>query len=86
MGQLLIAIGVTITLVIFSMSNSHDVELDCIVGPPVQIRLIVLLAVAFFGGAMAAYFYQMTLRVVRNSAARRGRRQFDIELDEEEEF
>jgi hypothetical protein len=35
---------------------------------------------------MAAYFYQMTLRVVRNSAARRGRRQFDIELDEEEEF
>jgi uncharacterized integral membrane protein len=71
MAQILIAIGLTIVLVVFSMSNSHHVHLSYGLGEPIQIRLIFLLAVTFFSGVTFAWFWQLFSKVKEKRATRR---------------
>ena len=80
MGQLILAIGLTVAVVGFAMSNTSHVELDALVGEPIRIRLIFLLLIAYFSGAITAFFYQMIRRVVRKAERRR---QFHLAEGEE---
>jgi uncharacterized integral membrane protein len=73
MAKLLVAMAVTITVVVFSMSNLHDVELSLVFGEPVPIRLTFLLAVAYLAGVVSAAFYQMINHVTRLAELRRHR-------------
>jgi uncharacterized integral membrane protein len=77
MLQLVLAIIATITAVLFAMANSHDVELSYIVGEPIRIRMVVLLAGVFVAGWVGATFYQMVAQVTRRR--RRVRAEFDPE-------
>lgn len=63
MAQLIIAILMTIVVVVFSISNSHHVELSFVVGKPVEVRLVFLLMSTFFIGMVAPIFYQLFQRL-----------------------
>jgi uncharacterized integral membrane protein len=65
MSRLLLAAAATITLVLFAMANSHHVELSYIVGEPIRIRLIFLVACAYAAGMATSYFYQLVAQLGR---------------------
>ena len=46
-------------LVLFGMQNSDHVPVSLIVGSPVKVRLVFLLAVAAAGGFLLAYFQSL---------------------------
>jgi uncharacterized integral membrane protein len=71
MAQLIAAIIATVFTVAFAMSNMHHVQLSCIIGAPVEIRLIFLMMATFAAGALTASFYGMVRRVIRRNEARR---------------
>ncbi len=71
MAQLILAVILTVTLVAFSMANTHQVELSCVFGAPLQVRLIVLLAVAYGTGVVTAWFQQMARNAARQARKRR---------------
>jgi uncharacterized integral membrane protein len=79
MLQLVLAVAVTITIVLFGLANSHDVELSYIIGEPIRIRMIFLLFCVFFAGWITAYFYQMIVQV--NRRRRRIRAQYDRDAE-----
>lgn len=67
MLQLIVAVVLTVAVVLFGMANSHHVELSYVMGEPIRIRMIFLLAIAFLTGAVTTYLYQMATRVSRRS-------------------
>ena len=67
MGQLFLAVVTTIGIVLFAMANTHHVELSYVVGAPIQIRLIFLMAISLITGCTATLLAQMILRVVRKT-------------------
>ena len=67
MLQLIVAVVLTVVVVLFAMANSHHVELSYVMGEPIRIRMIFLLAVAFLAGAVSTYLYQIANRVSRRS-------------------
>ena len=71
MLKLIFAILVTVAVVTFSLSNSHDVELSLIFGPPVKIRLIFLLLCTFFLGMTVPIFHGIVRRIGDNRRAKR---------------
>lgn len=83
MAQLVVAVLSTVALVLFAMANTHDVELSYVVGSPIRIRLIFLLAVAFLSGVVSTLFYQMVSRVALTARrrAQRAWQRFDMERD-----
>ena len=83
MAQLITAVLSTIALVLFAMANTHDVELSYVVGSPIRIRLIFLLAVAFFAGIVCTLLYQMVSRVASEARRRayRARERFAMERE-----
>jgi uncharacterized integral membrane protein len=70
MVRLVVAIVLTIAVVGFSMANTHHVQLERVLAEPIQIRLIFLLAMAYIGGAVTAFFYQMVARLKRAAQRR----------------
>lgn len=79
MLQLLLAAIGTIVIVLFAIANSHDVELSYIIGEPIRIRMIFLLASVFMAGWVTAYFYQVISQVSRRR--RRIRADYEHEVD-----
>lgn len=73
MIQLFIAILVTIIVVMFGMANTHHVELNFVLGDPVEIRLVFLLAATYVAGGATAYLYVLFSRVARGIRRRRER-------------
>lgn len=71
MGRLIILISTTVIVVVFAMSNTQDVELSLVFGEPVEIRLIVLLAIAYLGGAVTSFFYQTITQINRRAERRK---------------
>ncbi|MFC1596779.1 hypothetical protein ACFL5Q_02425 [Planctomycetota bacterium] len=71
MIRLALAVFVTIAIVVFAMSNSHHVNLSCMVGPGVQVRLIFLLLIAFLSGIAVPIFYGLIRRLEREKQLRR---------------
>lgn len=82
MAKLIAIFLLTVLLVLFAFANSHDVELSYVIGEPIRIRLVVLLAVAFGAGALTATFYQLfndlghRRRIARRRLALRARDDF----------
>lgn len=74
MLRLITAMLITAAIVVFAVSNAHDVELSCVIGEPVRIRLFVLLAITFLAGALTASFSQMLGQAGRRARRRRRRR------------
>jgi len=62
-AQLIASVITTIALVVFSMDNTHHVQMNAVVGEPVTIRLIFLLAIACATGAVATLFLQLIARI-----------------------
>jgi uncharacterized integral membrane protein len=79
MLQLIVAAVVTILVVLFAMANNQHVELNYIVGEPLRIRLIFLLACVFAAGMVTSYFYQMVSQM--NRRRRRIRNEYERELE-----
>lgn len=71
MAQLIVAVGLTMAVVVFAMSNTHHVALGWVVGEPIQIRLIFLLGIAFVAGSVSTLFYQLVGRVMQQGRMRR---------------
>ena len=71
MGRLMLAIVAMVVFVAFSLSNTHHVELSFVLGKPVHIRLIFLLAIAFVAGTVSTLFYQMLLENSRRAQLRK---------------
>lgn len=63
MTQLIASVITTIALVVFSMDNTHQVQMNAVVGEPVHIRLIFLLVIAFVTGTVATLFMQLIARI-----------------------
>lgn len=63
MMRLLLAILVTVLTVVFTMANTHDVELDVVFGTPVRIRLIFLLLSTFILGIVVSSLFSMVANV-----------------------
>ena len=74
MAQLIVAVGLTVCVVIFSMSNTHHVDLGWVVGEPIRIRLIFLLVLSFVGGGLSTVFYQLVGRVLQQAQLRQRQR------------
>lgn len=74
MGQLVLAILLTMLIVVFGMVNTHHVPLSPIFGEPIRVRMIFLLAIAFLAGSVVTFFYQMVSRLRRRAEQRRGAR------------
>jgi uncharacterized integral membrane protein len=79
MLQLLIAVVATIAIILFAMANNHHVELSYVIGEPIRIRMIFLLACVFVAGWATAYFYQLVSQMTRRR--RRVRAEYDHELE-----
>ncbi|MDH5674063.1 MAG: hypothetical protein OEZ06_18040 [Myxococcales bacterium] len=73
MVQLILAVGLTVVTVLFSMANTHHVALYYVFGEPVRVRLIFLLAIAFIAGSVLTLLYQLTERVLSRSRAKNRR-------------
>lgn len=73
MLQLFVAVVLTILAVMFAMANTHHVELNFVLGEPVEIRLIFLLVATYFAGGSTAYLYLLFSRVTRGFQRRRER-------------
>jgi len=73
MSRILGAVAVTAMFLAFAFSNSQHVALSFVLGPPVEIRLIFLLLVAFVSGAGAAQFHRMVSDTRRRNELRRFR-------------
>lgn len=73
MLQLVVAVLLTILAVMFAMANTHHVELNFVLGEPVEVRLIFLLAVTYAAGGATAYLYGLFNRVSRGLRRRRDR-------------
>lgn len=71
MARLIILMSLTVILVVFAMSNTQDVELSLVFGEPVEIRLIVLLAVAYASGVVTSFFYHTITQLNRQTQRRR---------------
>jgi len=63
MVRLALAVLITVVIVVFSISNSHHVDLSCCVGKPIQIRLVFLLMSTFFIGMAVPIFYRLIRRL-----------------------
>jgi uncharacterized integral membrane protein len=71
MARLALAVLITIVIVVFSISNSHHVDLCCAVGPPIKIRLIFLLMSTLLVGMAVPIFYGMLHRMKRREQMKR---------------
>ena len=65
MARLTLTVLITVVIVIFSLANSHHVQLSFVVGKPIEIRLVFLLNCAFFMGMIVPVFHQLIQRVKR---------------------
>jgi len=63
MFRLVMAMAATVSAVVFVMANTHHVKISFAFGSPVQVRLIFLLMVTFFAGAVASGFFSMISRL-----------------------
>jgi uncharacterized integral membrane protein len=73
MAKILGAMAVIVTFLAFALSNTEHVRLSFVLGPPVEIRLIFLVLVAFASGAGAALFHRMVSDTRRRNELRRFR-------------
>lgn len=73
MGKLIVSLILAILLLIFSTQNLHPVWVRFIVGPAVQLPVIVVLAGAFVAGYALAVFSQII------KGARKGSKNADLE-------
>lgn len=71
MARLIVLMSLTIVAVVFAMSNTQDVQLSLVFGEPVEIRLIVLLVIAYAGGVVSSFFYQTITQLNRRAERRR---------------
>jgi uncharacterized integral membrane protein len=74
MLQLLVAVMLTVTAVMFAMANTHHIELNFVVGDPVEVRLIFLLLATFMAGSTVSYLHVLLTRVTRGLQRRREKR------------
>lgn len=87
MRQLVLAVLTTVVVVAFGFANAHEVQVSCVVGEPVEIRLVFLLAIAFAAGVLTAIFRRMAAAAARRRTRGRRRRVVpripeDLGLDE----
>lgn len=59
MFRLVMAMAATVSAVVFVMANTHHVKISFAFGSPVKVRLIFLLMVTFFAGAVVSGFFSM---------------------------
>ena len=71
MVRLALAVLLTIVIVVFSISNSHHVDLSLALGDPIQVRLIFLLLSAFIIGMAVPVFYRLIRRLDRDKLIKR---------------
>lgn len=71
MARLVTAMVLTVFIVVFAMSNSHDVELSLVLGEPIEMRLFVLLTIAYVSGGVSAFFYRLIIDVNRRTERRK---------------
>ncbi|HEB72573.1 MAG TPA: hypothetical protein ENI77_08125 [Nitrospirae bacterium] len=67
MGKLIVSLILAILLLIFSTQNLHPVWVRFIVGPALQLPVIVALAGAFIGGYALATFSQILKGAKKNN-------------------
>lgn len=71
MVKLALAVLLTIVIVVFSLSNSHHVDLSFALGDPIQVRLIFLLSSAFIVGMAIPIFYRLIRRLDHDKLVKR---------------
>ncbi|MHC4176050.1 MAG: hypothetical protein ACYSWU_01000 [Planctomycetota bacterium] len=71
MVKLALAVLLTIVIVVFSISNSHHVDLSLALGDPIQIRLVFLLLSAFIVGMAVPIFYRLIRRLDHDRLVKR---------------
>ena len=59
MLRLVLAMAATVSAVVFVMANTHHVKISFAFGSPVKVRLIFLLMITFFAGAIVSGFFAM---------------------------
>ncbi|MHC4599337.1 MAG: hypothetical protein ACYS47_10065 [Planctomycetota bacterium] len=74
MLKLIIAALLAVLVAVFAIDNMHPVELGCVAGKPVNVRLFFLLLTSFLVGCMATtivnlYIGTRTKRAVEGTAA-----------------
>ena len=69
MRQLILAVTLTAIGVAFGIANSHHVEVGYVVGEPIEIRLVFLLAITYGAGAVTAVFWQLYGRIAQRRRA-----------------
>jgi uncharacterized integral membrane protein len=74
MTRLFLAATAAIILVLFAMANTHVVTLSWLFGPPVQVRMISLLLIAFLAGAATVAVSGMRSGMRRRTGLKRGAR------------
>ena len=65
MRRLALVILGTIVAVLFSLANSHHVNVSLIFGAPVRIRMIFVIAGAYFMGIISTIIFEQWQRVKR---------------------
>jgi uncharacterized integral membrane protein len=73
MLKLIIAALLAVVVAVFAMDNMHPVELGCVAGKPVNVRLFFLMLTSFLVGCMATtivnlYLGTKTKRAVEGTA------------------
>ena len=71
MVQLVLAILITVVIVVFSVVNSHHVQLSFVIGAPVEVRLVFLLMCTFFVGMAVPTFHRLVRRLKRDKELKR---------------
>ncbi len=71
MVKLVLAVLLTIVIVVFSISNSHHVDLSFALGDPIQVRLIFLLLSALILGMAIPVFYRLIRHLDHNKLVKR---------------
>jgi uncharacterized integral membrane protein len=83
MLRLFLVVVTTILAVAFIAMNLHYVTLSLVVGPPLQIRLIFILAIAFVAGFFSAPLARLVRRARRRGHQAGGTRRLATEEVEE---
>lgn len=86
MQRVLIILIAGLAMVMFAWSNVHHVEVGCVFGRPVQVRLIFLLLTTFLLGHFTAVLLSVYMRSRIKSKARREKMAHEAHEDDDDEF
>ncbi len=87
MYRVLLTLAAGVLILLFSINNTHHVEMSLIIGAPVHVRLIFLLLTVFLMGHFSAVLANVYFRSKLNSTTKQvGKKEVACETEEDEFF